>query len=302
MWKSINVKVYYESFCLARFQSDRYLLVHYPRDYCRELARIIQYYQLRQSLCASGQFGPTSIDGTCSWPHQASVTKPWRARFFTRCGVVCIAVPETIHCLLSFEISVMRSFNRIVFFLIANTILLASPVQAETVTSTYTNFDLTKCKVLNKSEEDGGGQWICKGIKGYDVLYSDGDLRGTMAFGRSAEIQCAAAQSFGRFNSPGDKIEWRMIRGKPIATILRWFTDNGEPDGKQNWLVVTKINSDEVCRTAIIDTKYPNANKVAQLKADASDHFSCTKDLPELISAKPSKVEDIMSGVPCSPP
>jgi hypothetical protein len=180
--------------------------------------------------------------------------------------------------------------------------LLASTAQAETIISVYSDFDITKCKTLNKSAEDGGGQWQCKGIKDYDVLYSEGDLRGTMAFGKSAEIQCAAAQSFSKFNSPGRKIEWRIKNGKPLATIMRWFTDNGEADGKQNWLVVTKINSDEVCRTALIDTKYPNANKIAQQKANASGSFRCSKDLAELISAKSLNVNQVQSNTPCAAP
>lgn len=180
--------------------------------------------------------------------------------------------------------------------------LIAGTAQAEIITSAYTDFRIENCKQLNKtSEEDGSGQWWCKGYNDMPVLYSEGDLRGTMAFGRTAEIQCAAAQSFGYFNSPGSKIEWRLKNGKPIATIMRWFTDNGEKDGKQNWLVVTKINSDEVCRTAIIDTKFPNANKVAQQKADSSGSFKCAKDLAEIVSAKSFKVQEIMSGVPCSP-
>jgi len=181
--------------------------------------------------------------------------------------------------------------------------IVALPAAAQAGTSQYTDFNLKKCKQVGElHQEDGGGTWECKGLKGLTVVYSEGDLRGTMAFGESADVQCAASQSFGKFNSPGDKIEWRLNNGKPYATILRWFTDNGEEGSKQNWLVVTKINSDEVCRTAIIDTQYPNANDVARQKADQSLGFKCYKDLPELISSKPLKVDEVMSGVPCSPP
>ena len=181
--------------------------------------------------------------------------------------------------------------------------IIALSATAQAGTSQYTDFDLKKCKRVGElNQEDGGGTWQCKGLKGFDVVYSEGDLRGAIAFGESADIQCAASQSFGRFNSPGNTIEWRVNNGKPYATILRWYTDNGEESGKQNWLVVTKIDSDEVCRTAIIDTQLPNANDVARQKADQAASFKCYKDLPELISAKPLKVDDVMSGVPCSPP
>ena len=132
------------------------------------------------------------------------------------------------------------------------------------ITSVYSDFDLKKCKALElyAGNEGEGGVWQCKGIGGFDVLYLEGDLRGYVAFGPEARSQCTSAQTFGAFNSPGPKIEWRMENGKPIATIFRWFTDNGsgEEGAKQNWLVVTKLNGKDACRTALIDTKYPNAN------------------------------------------
>ncbi len=180
---------------------------------------------------------------------------------------------------------------------------LAIPAQADAAKSIFTKIDLKACKQIKKP--DGfvfEGSWACKGVKGYDVIYSGMDLRATIAFGPKAQTQCAAAQSFGHFNSPGDTIEWRMAKGKPYATILRWFTDNGDEGSKQNWLVVTKIDGNGACRSAIIDTQFPNANQVARDKADKSASFKCAKDLPELISAKPLKVEEIMSGVPCAQP
>ena len=179
-------------------------------------------------------------------------------------------------------------------------LLLAGSAHAEPITSLYTDFSIARCKSMSVSKEDGGGVWKCPGIKGFDVIYSEGDLRGTMGFGKYAGDQCTSHQSFGHFNSPGSKIEWRMEKGKPFATIMRWFTDNGEPDGKQNWLVVTKLNGKDACRTALIDTKYPNANKVAQQKADSTKNFNCEKDLPEVVASTTMKAEEIVSGVPCT--
>ncbi len=180
-------------------------------------------------------------------------------------------------------------------------LLLAGTAQAEPITSVYSDFDIAKCKTVSTSEEDGGGVWKCKGINGFDVIYSEGDLRGTVGFGKYADDQCTSHQSFGHFNSPGTKIEWRMEKGKPFATIMRWFTDNGEPDGKQNWLVVTKLNGKDACRTALIDTKYTNANAVAQQKAESSKNFNCEKDLPEVVASTAMKADEIMSGIPCTP-
>lgn len=181
--------------------------------------------------------------------------------------------------------------------------LSATCAQAETFSSVYSDLNITKCKTLAEYTEDVGGiEVLCKGIKGYDVTYVEGDLRGAVSFGKNGKKQCASMQTFGAFNSVGKKIEWRMVKGKPIATILRWFTDNGEKDGKQNWLVVTKLGEKESCRTAIIDTKMPNANLVAQQKADAAASFNCEKDTAvALDNAKITSAADAMSPTPCGP-
>lgn len=181
--------------------------------------------------------------------------------------------------------------------------LSASAAAAGEITSVYSDFDLRTCKALELYADEGeGGVWQCKGIPGFDVLYLEGDLRGFIAFGPEARSQCSSAQTFGAFNSPGPKIEWRMENGRPIATILRWFTDNGmgEADSKQNWLVVTKLNGRDACRTALIDTKFPDANTVARAKADGpARNFNCEKDMPEVVSQRAVTAAELMSDVPC---
>jgi hypothetical protein len=182
--------------------------------------------------------------------------------------------------------------------------LSATATLAGEITSVYSDLDLKTCKALQlyTGDEGEGGEWQCKGIKGYDVMFWEGDLRGNIAFGPLARSQCSSAQSFGAFNSPGAKIEWRMENGKPIATILRWFTDNGsgEANAKQNWLVVTKLNGKDACRMALIDTKYPNANTLAQAKADGKAHtFNCEKDMPDVVSQRALAANEIISGTPC---
>ncbi len=192
----------------------------------------------------------------------------------------------------------MRYLAFLAFVVAGSSIALAGEI-----TSIYSDFDLKKCKALELYTDEGeGGVWECEGIQGFDVLYLEGDLRGFVAFGSEARSQCTSAQTFGAFNSPGPKIEWRMENGKPIATIFRWFTDNGsgEEDAKQNWLVVTKLNGKDACRTALIDTKYPNANSVARAMADQNSRgFDCEKDAPEVVSQRSLKADEIMSGAPC---
>jgi len=183
--------------------------------------------------------------------------------------------------------------------------LTSAAALAGEITSVYSDLDLKECKALElyNGEDNGeGGVWECKGIEGFDVLYLEGDLRGFIAFGPEARSQCTSAQTFGAFNSPGPRIEWRMENGKPIASILRWFTDNGsgEANAKQNWLVVTKLNGRDACRTALIDTKYPDANTIARAKADGqSRSFNCEKDMPEVVSQRAIRANEVMSDTPC---
>ena len=181
--------------------------------------------------------------------------------------------------------------------------LSATAASAGEITSVYSDLDLKKCKALELYADEGeGGVWACKGIAEFDVLYLEGDLRGYIAFGPEGRSQCTSAQTFGAFNSPGPKIEWRMENGKPIATILRWFTDNGsgEANAKQNWLVVSKLNGKDACRAALIDTKYPDANIIAREKADGpARSFACEKDMPEVVSQRAVKADELMSGAPC---
>jgi hypothetical protein len=182
---------------------------------------------------------------------------------------------------------------------------VCATAQAAGESSVYSDLNLDKCKALElyKGGDEGeGGIWECKGIKGFDVMYWEGDLRGNIAFGPKAHSQCTSSQSFGAFNGPGAKIEWRLKYGQPIATILRWSTDNGsgEKGSKQNWLVVTKLNGADACRTALIDTKYPGANAVARELADKkSAAFNCEKDIPEIVSKAHFVATEMMSGVPC---
>ena len=125
-------------------------------------------------------------------------------------------------------------------------LLMAFPLAAtaQENTSIYSDLKIKDCQQLALFEDEGeGGEFLCKGIKDYDVRIWEGDLRSFVGFGNMAPAQCASMQTFGAFNSLGPRVEWRMRDGKPFATILRWLTE-ANTDGKsvkQNWLVVTKL-------------------------------------------------------------
>ena len=182
---------------------------------------------------------------------------------------------------------------------IAIVMMSASAAQAGGITSVYSTFNTDQCKATLSQEPDGGGTWVCKGIKGFDVTYWEGDLRGTMSFGPKAGESCASMQTFSGFNGPGKTIEWRMDSGRPFATILRWSVSNGIDDSKINWLVITKIDGKNTCRTALVDSQLPQANEVARERASSTRNFKCEKDNPEIVSRRELKTEDYLTGVPC---
>ncbi len=182
--------------------------------------------------------------------------------------------------------------------------LLPLDAAADEITSIYSELDLKKCQKLALFEDEGGGgEWLCKGIKDYDVRIWEGDLRSFVGFGKDAPAQCASMQTFGAFNSPGPRVEWRMKAGKPFATILRWLTEPSDANGnrsKQNWLVVTRLDGKEACHIAYIDTKYVDANEVARQRADEkAATFDCAREIPEIFSSLGGIATDYASGMPC---
>jgi hypothetical protein len=176
--------------------------------------------------------------------------------------------------------------------------LPATPALAE-ITSVYTDLDIGKCRLIAQSDGEGDwAEWDCPGLAGHPVRVSEDDLRFTVSFGGDAEHQCAAQQTFNRFNSPGPRIEWRLSGGRPFATILRWYQD---ADGvRSNWLVVSKYDGAEACHVAYVDPAMPEANALARRKADRlAPGFRCDADRPEIVSQRSIRLEEIAAGWPC---
>lgn len=165
--------------------------------------------------------------------------------------------------------------------------LVAGPVFAQQIQSSYTDVDLDRCTVI--SADDFGATWACSGLKGMPVMIAEGDLRMFVSYGLESTIEKAAQQTLPPFNHLGPRIEWRVsnVEGqyKPFATILRFFTagpDGSETEGQV--LVVTRVAPGATCHVAYIDARAnQNANEMAREAADdlAMD-FDCDNE-PEII-------------------
>ena len=151
----------------------------------------------------------------------------------------------------------------------------------------YSEYELgvsAKCSGYEEPGKGPSGQW--------PVYFSEGDLRQMVRFGHVRE-KSQRWESFGEFNQAGQTIEWRLRFGRPIATILRWFIENTNPDtGMQDKqhrgqvLVVSSVadmnNPDNGCVVGYVDARANNdANVLARQVADnlAAD-FVCNKDRP----------------------
>lgn len=161
------------------------------------------------------------------------------------------------------------------------TLVFAGPALAG-YDSAYTDFDLKTCRQLTSetSGEEGESSGIieCKGYKDVAVMFGEGDLRSFVAFGKGGQDHCAFHQTFGGFNSVGNKIEWRLKDGKAIASILRWTVSYDPEDSNKTktWLVVTKLDEAQSCQIGYVEGSYPKANEKARWLADtAAEAFSC---------------------------
>lgn len=163
------------------------------------------------------------------------------------------------------------------------TLLLGAPAKAANIDSIYTEINLDECLVLNA--DDFGASYTCPGYKGFPLWVAEGDLRFFVSYGFGAPDELAASQTPPSFNNINSTLEWRLTNSsgdwKPIATILRWFTqigDSSEPDGEI--LIVTKLEPGNTCHIAYIDAKLtPNANVIARQFADTEAvDFDCATD------------------------
>jgi hypothetical protein len=187
-------------------------------------------------------------------------------------------------------------------FLFALLLALAGASSLSAAESVYTDFpfDNPKCKSLlpdsGEEEPEGGGvSMVCPGYKGFDVYYKEGDARVTVHYGHLGDDLIANAwESFGAFNSVGEKIEWRLdAKGVPFAAIHRYRLANFNPDTgmadealKGEVLVVSRVGrpDDKLgCFVGLVDAREnKDANELARKVADnLAPGFQCGKDIPQ---------------------
>jgi hypothetical protein len=177
----------------------------------------------------------------------------------------------------------------------------AAPVCAETIDSTYSDFDSRACVHKRGHAVEDYGEWRCKGL-GMLVLLSAGDQRMTMSFGKHAADEPAAAQTLAGFNDVYKaRIEWRYVRAAggaiaPFAAIVPWNTSHldesddslarGRPRTfRGKVLVVTRLGPQGVCHVGYVDAlANRDADALARTIADRDARaFRCATDKPVIL-------------------
>lgn len=156
--------------------------------------------------------------------------------------------------------------------------------QSKKIESVYTDLSDKSCKTLEQTDEGAG--WYrgeCKGIGGYKLQITEGDIRQSIDViapnKKKTELDFTGKVSTA-FSSVGAKAEWRVARrGKtitPIALIVRFdASENPENSNKTtSYLVVTKFTSNKICITDVVKPG-ANANETARRLADSSADKTC---------------------------
>jgi hypothetical protein len=190
--------------------------------------------------------------------------------------------------------------------------ILLAPVPGHANDSAYTDLDTDRCERLSPDNAEGGFILLkCRGWEDHPVYLKEGDLRQSVLYGHPGPAYIDGAfESFGPFNTAGDRIEWRLgPGGKPIAAILRWFIFNADPATGETSpafrgqvLVVSKVadKEKEGCVAGYVDAlANPQPNLIARRIADTqAGDFRCGTDRPAYHGTKGPLATDPTRSLP----
>ena len=162
----------------------------------------------------------------------------------------------------------------IIFYILILTICTSAQIK-----SVYTSLSEKACKTI-ESNPDEGGSYVgeCSGAAKYKLQLIEGDLRQSVNVispkGKKSELNIW--HTFGGFSSVGQKAEWRIKNGVPIALIIRFnVSDNPEDATKiTSYLIVSKITKTATCITDVVPPGKTQNAKARKL-ADASSAKPC---------------------------
>lgn len=164
------------------------------------------------------------------------------------------------------------------FTVVALALLLALSASAQRHTSTYTSTDTRSCRTIESTTKDAGYyRGRCPGVGGYALELIEGDIRQTLNVITPAKkkFELNFWQYNSSFSAIGEKVEWRLSKGVPVALIARFNVSDPEDSAKQtSFLIVSKISRKESCVAEIIDPQ-KDQNQRARDAADTASSKPC---------------------------
>jgi hypothetical protein len=144
--------------------------------------------------------------------------------------------------------------------------------------SVYTSTNTKDCRTIVSSSKEGGSyEGACPGVGGYTLHVIEGDLRQTLNVITPAKkkFELNLWTIFSGFSSVGDKVEWRVAKGVPIALIARYIVADASNSSKNtSYLMISKIGGKISCVTDVVEPG-PKQNEKARLLADKAAKKAC---------------------------
>jgi hypothetical protein len=169
--------------------------------------------------------------------------------------------------------------NRLIGLLFALFVLSASFAHADENFFTPTNS--RTCSDRSRPEF---GLWRCPGPAGYVAEYFDeGNFAAVSIWMPSHTPKAKTSISWrGAGRVFGEKLQWKISAGRPVAAILRvWRRTDAKSDGQERELeelIVLRVSIDGACRVASIDGRQRGANGIAERRSEGVSMLPCLDD------------------------
>jgi len=158
-----------------------------------------------------------------------------------------------------------------------------SALSVSTAHADVSIFTLTSGSTCKDRSPAEFGSWRCPGPGGYVAEFGDeGNIVGVSIWLPHRGKRAARAvtwRSAGR--AFGEKLQWRMSDGRPVAAVLRiWRTDT-KSDGQERELeelILLRAAPEGSCRVASIDARQTGASELAQRQSEEAASLPCLQD------------------------
>ncbi|MBL8180478.1 MAG: hypothetical protein JNL64_02575 [Blastocatellia bacterium] len=163
-------------------------------------------------------------------------------------------------------------------FLVSILLLGMAIVSSAQNTSVYTSTKTSACKDMSPKTDTGDSyEGECPGVGGYKLRLLEGDIRQTLNVITPAKKKHELNfwGFYSGFSSVGEKVEWRVKKGVPVALIARFNVSDAEDSSKTtSYLMVAKVSAKQSC---VVDVIMPgkSQNLDARIAADKAATMPC---------------------------